>query len=175
MATPRANMLSSVHSTTWRNEYGITGCIMAARTQGRRDMRSRGRYRSCIWALGGRIWAVSETLAMGLGLAISLGPADRDLLSEPTCSRRGGLPPRNSSSISLSLAKAEFIRLASKTAAAGEGGGGCVCVCVLVTLVDIEPQLQRFEYSLILLNSFRYPPNVDQGVKLPSEETHGTP
>ena len=53
----------------------------------------------------------------------------------------------------------------------GGGGGGCVCV------VDIEPQLyyQQFEYSLILLNSFRYPPNVDQGAKLPSEKTHGTP
>ena len=78
---------------------------------------------------------------MGLGLAISLGPADGDLLSEPTCSREGVLRPRNSSSISSSLAKAEFIRLASKTAAAGGGGG--------VTSVDIEPQLhyQQFEYS----------------------------
>ena len=123
------------------------------------------------WGAASGPWgAVSETLAMGLGLAISLGPTDGDLLSEPTCSRGGVLRPRNSSSISLSLAKAEFIRLAPKTAATGGGGG-------LVTLVDIEPQLhyQQFEYSLILLNSFRYPPNVDQGVKLPSVETHGTP
>ena len=59
------------------------------------------------------------------------------------------------------MAKAEFIRPASKTAAAGGGGGGGGGV----TLVDIESQLhyQQFEYSLILLNSFRYPPNVDQG------------
>ena len=117
MATPRANMLPLVHSTTWRNEFAITGVIKAARTQRRRDMRSRGRSSGRVWALG----AVSETWAKGLGLAISLGPADGDLLSEPTCSRGGGLRPRNSSSISLSLAKAEFIRLASKTAA---GGGG---------------------------------------------------
>ena len=122
--------------------------------------------------ISGPCGAASETLANGLGLTISLGPADGDLLAEPTCSQRGGLSPLNTSIISLSLAKAEFIRLASKATAGGREGG-----CCLLTLFDIEPQLyyQQFEYSLILLNSLRYPPNVDQGAKLPLEETHGTP
>ena len=40
MATPIANMLPIVYSTTCINVFAITGSIMEARTQGRRDMRS---------------------------------------------------------------------------------------------------------------------------------------
>ena len=55
MATPVANMLPFVYSTTCRNAFAITRSIMEARTQRRRDMRSRRRSRGRVWALGGRI------------------------------------------------------------------------------------------------------------------------
>ena len=128
---------------------------------------------SGLWgAISGPWGAISETLANGLGLSISLGPATGDLLAEPNCSRRRGLNSLNTSIISLSFSKAEFIRLALKGTLVGGGGGGG-----LLTLVETEPQLyyQQFEYSLILLNLFRCPPTVDQGAKLPLEESHGTP
>ena len=52
MATPIANMLPFVYSTCI-NVFAITRSIMEARTQGRRDMRSCGRSRGRVWALGG--------------------------------------------------------------------------------------------------------------------------
>ena len=53
MANPIANMLPIVNCTTCTNVLVITRNIMEARTQGRRDMRSRGRSRGRVWALGG--------------------------------------------------------------------------------------------------------------------------
>ena len=53
MATPIANMLPIVYSTTCINVFVITRSIMEAKTHGRRDMRSRGRSRGRVWALGG--------------------------------------------------------------------------------------------------------------------------
>ena len=53
MATPKANMLPIVYCTTCINVFAITRSIMEARTQGRRDMRGRGRFRGRVWALGG--------------------------------------------------------------------------------------------------------------------------
>ena len=55
MATPIANMLPIVYFATYRNVFVITRSIMEARTQGRRDMHSRGRSRGRVWVLGGRI------------------------------------------------------------------------------------------------------------------------
>ena len=55
MVNPIANMLPIVYCTTWINVFVITRNIMEARTQGRRDKRSRGRSRGRVWALGGRI------------------------------------------------------------------------------------------------------------------------
>ena len=55
MANPIANMLPIVYCTTDTNVFIITRNIMEARTQGRRDMRSRGRSRGQDWALGGHI------------------------------------------------------------------------------------------------------------------------
>ena len=89
MATPIANMLPIVYSTTCINVFVITRSIMEARTQGRRDMRSRGRFRGRVWALGVRIW----NLSYGVRPSVSLGPADGDLLTEPTFSRGGVLRP----------------------------------------------------------------------------------
>ena len=94
---------------------------MSARTQGMRVIRSRGRSRSHIWALGattGPWGAISETLSIGLGLSISLDPAVGDLLAEPK-SRRRGLNSLKTSIISLIFSKAEFIRPALKDTVAG--------------------------------------------------------
>ena len=55
MANPIAKMLPIVYCTTCTNVFVITRNIMEARTQGRRDMHSRGRSRGRVWALGGRI------------------------------------------------------------------------------------------------------------------------
>ena len=49
---------------------------------------------SWLWgATTGPQGALSESLSMGLGLKISLGPADGDLLTEPTFSQGGVYTP----------------------------------------------------------------------------------
>ena len=119
MANPIANMLPIVYCTTWKHVFVITRNIMEARTPRRRDMRSRGRSRGRVWALGGRIW----NLSYGVRPNISLGPADGDLLTEPTFSPGGVLRPQNTLRIWLSLVKTEIIRLASNSEVAEWGGG----------------------------------------------------
>ena len=119
MANPIANMLPIVYCTTCINVLVITRSIMEARTQGRRDMRSRGRSRDRDWALGGRIW----NLSYGVSPSISLGPADGDLLTEPTFSRGGVLRPRNTLRIWLSLVKNRNHKISIKFRGGGRGRG----------------------------------------------------
>ena len=96
MATPNRHMLSLVQSTTWRSELVIAKVIMTARTRRRRVKRSRWRSKSYIWALGGHNWAPGGRIwkpIYGVRPRISLGPADGDLLTEPTFSQGGVYTP----------------------------------------------------------------------------------
>ena len=73
---------------------------------------------------------------MGLGLSISMGPADGDLLSEPTCSRREGSTPPKFIKHLIKLGKSSIHKTSVKTRGSGGGGGGGG----LVTSVEIEFQ-----------------------------------
>ena len=96
MANPNRHMLSLVQSTTWRSELVIAKVIMTARTRRMRVKRSQWRSRSYIWALGGHNWAPGGRIwkpIYGVRSRISLGPADGDLLTEPTFSQGGVYTP----------------------------------------------------------------------------------
>ena len=96
MATPNRHIISLVQFTTWRSELVIAKVIMTARTRRMRVKRSRWRSKSYIWALGGHNWAPGGRIwkpIYGVRPRISLGPADGDLLTEPTFSQGGVYTP----------------------------------------------------------------------------------
>ena len=133
MATPKANMLPFVYSITCINVFAITRSIMEARTQGRRNMCSRGRSRGRVWDLGGgRIW----NLSYGVRPSNITGPRWRGpSIWTYILTRRGSTPPKIIKNLIKFGKKTEIIRLASNSEVAEGGGGGG-----LVTLVEIEFQ-----------------------------------
>ena len=100
--------------------------------------------------------AESATRVKGLSLALSLGPAVEDLLTEPTLSTCGVLLPSNLESKLLSLSKTDAKVPASNTM---EGGGGAP------PAEAVEFQ-QYYQYSEYYLNYHQYPPTVNQRGKI---------
>ena len=129
MATPIANMLPFVYSTTCIIVFAITRSIMEARTQGRRDMRSRGRSRGRVWALGGRIW----NLSYGVRPSNITGPRWRGPSNWTyILTRRGSTPPKSIKNLIKFGKKNRNHKISSKFRGGGRGGG--------VTVVEIEFQ-----------------------------------
>ena len=89
-------MLPPAQSATWRNEVVIAEVVLTARAQklraneaeegpGATSKLQEGHN----WAPGGQIWKP----VYGVRTIISLGPADGDLLTEPTFSQGGVYTP----------------------------------------------------------------------------------